>query len=89
MTDNKQGISIHDFMDYLETYLTFRLKMHNQPSGVTANKRDLNLFVAWCTREKIRSITGPVFIDFLSYLRDERENSSGAINRKRASLITQ
>jgi site-specific recombinase XerD len=88
MPDNKHGIRLCDFSALRDTYYNFRLKMKHQPSGVTANKRDLHVFVNYCRQAKIDTITGSSVIDFFSYLSDERENSSGAINRKRSSLLT-
>ena len=80
-------ISLADFDRHREDYRNLRLGIFNhQPSGVEANERDLNLFSRYFHEAKIDQITGEGILGFLTWLREERDNHAGAINRKEASI---
>jgi site-specific recombinase XerD len=83
----KPAILLSDFDRHREDYHTLRLGLLNhQPSGVEANERDLNLFSNYFHNHHIDKITGEGILDFLTYLRQERDNHAGSINRKEASI---
>jgi site-specific recombinase XerD len=83
----KPVILLSDFDRFREDYHTLRLGLLNhQPSGVEANERDLNLFSKYFHQQNIDKITGEGILDFLTYLRQERDNHAGSINRKEASI---
>ena len=83
----KPAILLSDFDRLRGDYRTLRLGLLNhQPSGVEANERDLNLFSHYFHHHNIDTITGESILDFLTYLRQDRNNHAGSINRKGASL---
>ena len=78
---------VKHFDHYLEQYIEERHRLFNhQLSGVESNKRDLRLFSRFLHKRRHRSITGDVILTFIAWLRSERDNSAGAINRKISSL---
>lgn len=85
---NPPGIALTDFQQHLDEYHLLRLRLNNQPSSITAARRDLTLLCRYCRDKHIATINGIAILQFLSWLKDERHNSSGAINRKLASLKT-
>src|SRR5664279_4682586 len=80
------AISRDDYDRYIDDYLDLRLKMNHQPSSVLAARKDLNVFAAYLQSENITSIDGSTLLDFMSWLRTERKNCSGSINRKQSSI---
>jgi site-specific recombinase XerD len=85
---NAPGILLTDFERHIDEYQSLRLRLNSQPSSVVASRRDLNLVCRFCREKQITTLNGVAILSFMSWLKDERENSSGSINRKRASLTT-
>jgi len=81
-------ISVSDFNAYIEDYSHLRLCMNHQPSSVNSARKDLTLFSCYCQDTDISHISGQTMIDFMKWLREERGNCSGTINRKQSSLKT-
>lgn len=83
------SISLADFDNHRDDYHNIRLGIFNhQPSGVQANERDLNLFSRFLHEKQEDRITGELILSFLIWLRENRNNRAGSINRKEASLRT-
>jgi site-specific recombinase XerD len=81
------AISLTDFDHHREDYRNLRLGIFNhQPSGVKGNEYDLNLFSNYFHKHNIKAITGVEILNSLAWLREERGNHAGAINRKEASI---
>ncbi len=81
------AISLTDFDHHREDYRNLRLGIFNhQPSGVKGNEYDLNLFSNYFHEHNIKAITGEEILNSLTWLREERGNRAGAINRKEASI---
>ena len=81
------AISVSDFDHFREDYRNLRLGIFNhQPSGVKGNEYDLNLFSDYFHEHNIKAITGEEILNSLAWLREERGNHAGAINRKEASI---
>ena len=81
------AIALNDFDHHRERYQKLRLGIFNhQPSGVEANERDLNLFSDFFHEKNINKITGEGILDFLCYLREDRSNQAGSLNRKESSI---
>ena len=81
------AISLTDFDHCREDYRNLRLGIFNhQPSGVKGNEYDLNLFSNYFHEHNIQAITGEEILNSLAWLREERGNHAGAINRKKASI---
>jgi site-specific recombinase XerD len=85
---NIPGIALRDFIDKLPQYHQLRLRLNHQPSSVLSAQRDLDLLCRYCRQEQASTVTGPTVITFFSWLKDHRNNNSGAINRKRASICS-
>ena len=80
-------IAVSDFDHYMEEYHVLRVDvLDHQPSGVEANKRDLNLFSNYLHSQNIEMITGEETLKFIGWLRVERDNNAGSINRKESSI---
>jgi len=80
------AISRDDFDRYINDYLDLRLKMCHQPSSILAARKDLNVFATYLQCKNIKSIDGSTLLDFMAWLRTERKNCSGSINRKQSSI---
>jgi len=81
------AISLTDFDHCREDYRNLRLGIFNhQPSGVKGNEYDLNLFSNYFHEHNIKAITGQEILNSLAWLREERGNHAGTINRKEASI---
>ncbi len=81
------SIFLNDFDAHREEYHKLRLTVLNhQPSGVKANERDLDLMSGYFHDHEVNEITGQGILDFILWLKEDRENGAGAINRKNSSL---
>lgn len=82
------SITIGVYKKYLEPYLK-ALEVHSRKeSTLAALRNDLKLFLYFLKANKIRRIYIDMMNDFASYLRTDRENNDGAINRKLCSCKT-
>jgi site-specific recombinase XerD len=80
-------LALHHFDQYLQQYLDERHQVFNhQQSGVAANQRDLNLFSRFCHQTGCHDISGDAILSFIGWLKHDRANSAGAINRKISSV---
>jgi len=82
----KTTISANDYDAYIEDWLRMRIRTFHQPSGVEANRRDVELFSRYLQEHTLSHITGEVLLEFISWLREMRKNGPGAINRKISSI---
>ena len=80
-------LKLHHFEQYHQQYLNERHQVFNhQRSGVAANRRDLNLFSRFCHQTGCHDINGDAILSFIGWLKHDRANSAGAINRKISSV---
>ena len=80
-------LALHHFDQYRQQYLDERHQVFNhQRSGVAANQRDLNLFSRFCHQTGCHDISGDAILSFIGWLKHDRANSAGAINRKISSV---
>jgi len=80
-------IAVADFELHMEDYHDLRVNVLNhQLSGVAANRRDLNLFLKYLNAKGLKIITGEEMLKFMGWLREERDNNAGSINRKESSI---
>jgi integrase/recombinase XerD len=86
MRTKKAFVTVKDFKSFIESWCELRKVMQHQPSSIEASRKDLAVFVQFCTLHKIRRITGLALVKFYTYLRTTRKNCSGSINRKRSTL---
>lgn len=80
-------LKVKYFEKYLEQYLDERHHLFcHQLSGVESNRRDLRLLHRFLAEKGYETISGGVILEFISYLRNDRGNGAGAINRKISSV---
>jgi site-specific recombinase XerD len=80
-------LKLYHFDKYLQPYLDERHQVFNhQLSGVEANRRDLSLFSRFCHQSGCHEINGDGILTFIAWLKYDRDNSAGAINRKISSI---
>ena len=80
-------LKLHHFDQYLQQYLDERHQVFNhQLSGVEANRRDLSLFSRFCHQSGCHEINGDAILTFIAWLKYDRNNGAGAINRKISSV---
>ena len=84
----KNTISINNFINHIDNYCYLKSCLSHQESTIIAVRKDLGVFVTFLKAKKIRKISGKIIMDFIVYLRKERNNGSGATNRKKSSLCT-
>lgn len=82
----KSAISANDYDAYIEDWLKMRIRTFHRPSGVQANRRDVEMFSRYLQEHKISHITGESLLEFISWLREMKRNGPGAINRKISSI---
>jgi len=80
------GIEIDLFTKHVDTWLNLKLDMYHQQSSVESSRKDLNVFFTFCNEKSIKTIYGITLLNFFSWLRTQRKNGSGAINRKASTL---
>jgi len=83
------AVALREIREHRENYTLKRVNVFNvQTSSCEANDRDLDLLIRFMTEYGHDELTGPVVMDFLSWLRQERGNNPGSTNRKISSLRT-
>lgn len=71
------------FFDHLDTFFDYRRTVYEvSEQTIKSNRIDLKLFKDFIDRRKDDTIDGPAIIDFQYYLKEERGNGGGSINRK-------
>jgi len=80
-------IAREDFEAYIDDWIDLSVNVTNhQASGLKSREYDLRLCVDFLRENKIEQITPSLLMDYLKYARQQRNNSPGTCNRKRASL---
>ncbi|HWR97058.1 MAG TPA: tyrosine-type recombinase/integrase [Candidatus Methanoperedens sp.] len=83
----KATIAVREFRKHIKAYLDLRVRIFDhQPSGTEANARDLQVFSRYLEERSVRRISGETLLNFVTHLREARDNGAGAINRKIASI---
>jgi site-specific recombinase XerD len=80
------SISTISYDHFVDDYLDLRLKMNHQPSSILAARKDLCIFSSYLHTINKTSFDGSTLLDFMGWLRQERKNCSGTINRKLSSI---
>lgn len=77
------SVSAEHFFDHLDSFFDYRRTVYEVSEQTTkSNRIDLNLFKEFMGRRQDDTIDGPAIIDFQYYLKQERGNAGGSINRK-------
>lgn len=79
-------VATADIEKHIKPWLAMRLRMNHRQSGVESNERDISIFVEFLKQCRIRAVHGATLLDFITYLKTQRQNGAGAINRKISSL---
>lgn len=79
-------LSLEHMEKHFDGWTEQREHFYHQPSSIRAGKKDLRLFFRWCHGTHKGRIYGRTILEFIHYLKAERNNGPGAINRKCASL---
>lgn len=81
------GVSSEIFFDYIEPYMEYRkIVYETSDQTLKSNLIDLKLFKKFIDSKNLDVIDGPAAIQFQFYLKQERENCGGSINRKLFAL---
>jgi len=81
------SITLEDFEAYIEDWIDLSVNVTcHQASGLKSREYDLRLCVDFLRDNEVDEITPSLLMDYLKYARQERDNSPGTCNRKRASL---
>ena len=71
------------FFDHMDTFFDYRRSVYEaSEQTIASNRIDLNLFKDFIENRQLDIIDGPAIIDFQYYLKKERRNAGGSINRK-------
>src|SRR4030042_5331731 len=71
------------FFSYIDAFLDYRKTIYEASSQtLKSNRCDLNLFEQFIEEGNYETISGPAVIDFQYYLKQQRDNCGGSINRK-------
>jgi len=83
------SVKTTDFIGMFSEYERYQLVIGNHcVSGVKATMSDLNLMGSFLLDSEIAAVNGPVLLEFISWLRNDRKNGPGATNRKISSVKT-
>lgn len=82
----KTFISLENIDCHIDDWLAQRADFNHQPSSIEAGRKDLRLFSRYCHRARWFRIYGETILKYINWLKVERNNGSGAINRKCSSL---
>jgi len=77
------GVTAKDFFEHVDAFMDYRKTVYEvSDQTIKSNMVDLRLFRGFIKRNKHKTITGPVVMDFQYYLKKDRNNSGRSINRK-------
>jgi site-specific recombinase XerD len=81
------AVTANDFFKYIDEYFDYRTQIYEiSPQTVKSNRVDLNLFKSFFKSQKEQTISGPAVINFQYFLKNQRDNCGGSINRKLFAL---
>lgn len=81
------GVAAEDFFRHKDHYMDYRKVVYERSEQtLKSNGADLKLFKEFIEDRGIPTIDGPAVIDFQYYLRKERDNTGGSMNRKLFTL---
>lgn len=77
------AVATEDFFSHIDTFFGYRKSIYEvSDQTIRTNQIDLQLFKNFVDAGNYSVINGPTVIDFQHYLKEERNNSGGSINRK-------
>lgn len=71
------------FFEYIDEFIDYRKNIYQvSAQTIKSNLVDLNLFRSFMDKSKFKRISGPAAMQFQFFLKNERSNCGGSINRK-------
>ncbi len=81
------GVSTTDFFSHVEPFMDYRSTVYDvSDQTIKSNRCDLKLFETFIDDHQHKTITGPAVMDFQYYLKTQRKNCGGSLNRKLFTL---
>jgi site-specific recombinase XerC len=81
------GVNTTDFFSHVEPFMDYRSTVYNvSDQTIKSNRCDLKLFENFMSDQQHDIITGPAVMDFQYYLKTQRKNCGGSLNRKLFTL---
>ncbi|WP_457552440.1 tyrosine-type recombinase/integrase [Desulfobacula sp.] len=81
------GVSTTDFFRHIEPFMDYRSTVYDvSDQTIKSNRCDLKLFENFMGDQQYDIITGPAVMDFQYYLKTQRKNCGGSLNRKLFTL---
>lgn len=81
------GVNTTDFFSHVEPFMDYRSTVYNvSDQTIKSNRCDLKLFENFMSYQQHDKITGPAVMDFQYYLKTQRKNCGGSLNRKLFTL---
>jgi site-specific recombinase XerD len=81
------GVNIADFFNHIEPFMEYRSTVYDiSDQTIKSNRCDLKLFKNFMDEKPHEAITGPAVMDFQYYLKTQRKNCGGSLNRKLFTL---
>ena len=77
------AVTADDFFGHIEKFVDYRKVVYEtSDQTLKSNLTDLKLFNVFIKNQRYETIDGPAVMDFQYYLKKERNNTGGSINRK-------
>jgi len=77
------GVEAAKFFDLIDPFLDYRKDIYGaSEQTLKSNRVDLNLFKNFILDEQYQNVDGQATMDFQYYLKQDRDNCGGSINRK-------
>ncbi len=81
------GVNTTDFFNHIEPFMEYRSTVYDvSDQTIKSNRSDLKIFEALMGENQHETITGPAVMDFQYYLKTQRKNCGGSLNRKLFTL---
>ena len=81
------GVNTTDFFSHVEPFMDYRSTVYDvSDQTIKSNRCDLKLFENFMSDQQHDKITGPAVMDFQYYLKTQRKNCGGSLNRKLFTL---
>lgn len=72
-----------NFFAHLDAFIDYRTIVYEaSPQTIKSNQSDLRLFEKFIQEKNYETISGPAVMDFQYFLKQDRDNCGGSINRK-------
>ena len=77
------AVEVAGFFDYIDDFIDYRKDIYlASDQTLKSNQIDLKLFENFIGRKSHKTINGPAVMEFQYYLKKDRDNCGGSINRK-------